>query len=74
MGIVAESVETHQQMLSLTELGVTHLQGYLFSEPRWADAVPSMLASQNHFVGAASALESPEYLDSLGGGRSDPAL
>ena len=34
MGTVAEGVETEEQMMMLTELGVSHLQGYLFSEPK----------------------------------------
>ena len=38
MGIVAEGVETDEQMRLLTELGCTHLQGYLFSEPKPAAA------------------------------------
>jgi diguanylate cyclase (GGDEF)-like protein len=33
MGIVAEGVETEEQMYALVAAGCTHLQGYLFSKP-----------------------------------------
>lgn len=33
MGIVAEGVESEEQMRLLVEMGCTHLQGYLFSKP-----------------------------------------
>ncbi|KAK0349659.1 hypothetical protein LTR94_032175, partial [Friedmanniomyces endolithicus] len=33
MGVVAEGVETEEQMWALIDLGCTHLQGYLFSKP-----------------------------------------
>ncbi len=39
MGIVAEGVETQEQMELLSELGCTHLQGYYFSKPQPADAL-----------------------------------
>ena len=44
MGIVAEGVETSEQMRLLTELGCTHLQGYLFSAPQSAEAFSQVLA------------------------------
>lgn len=31
--IVAEGVETEEQVKQLTSMGVTHLQGYYFSKP-----------------------------------------
>ena len=33
MGVVAEGVETQEQMEALVRMGCTHLQGYLFSKP-----------------------------------------
>ena len=39
MAIVAEGVETEDQMRLLVELGCTHLQGFLFSEPLRADLI-----------------------------------
>ena len=43
MGIVAEGVETNEQMEMLIELGCTHLQGYLFSEPMVESAFQHIL-------------------------------
>lgn len=40
MGVVAEGVETEEQMQALLELGCTHLQGYIFSK-----AVPAALVT-----------------------------
>ena len=51
MGIVAEGVETSEQMRLLTDLGCTHLQGYLFSPPLPAQAFAQVLAT-NAAVGA----------------------
>ncbi|WEK46227.1 MAG: EAL domain-containing protein [Candidatus Andeanibacterium colombiense] len=45
MGIVAEGVETEEQMRLLVATGCTHLQGYLFSRPVSADALREMLIS-----------------------------
>lgn len=43
MRIVAEGVETGGQLALLRELGCDEYQGYLFSRPLAADAVPAML-------------------------------
>ena len=48
MGIVAEGVETNDQMQLLTELGCTHLQGFLFSEARAAEAFAFLCNSKPH--------------------------
>ena len=45
MGIVAEGVETEEQMHHLIELGCTHLQGFLFSQPLSASMVANSLGS-----------------------------
>jgi diguanylate cyclase (GGDEF)-like protein/PAS domain S-box-containing protein len=45
MAVVAEGVETELQRQTLTELGCTHLQGYLFSHPLPADEITELLRS-----------------------------
>ena len=44
-GIVAEGVETRQQLEMLEELGCETAQGYLFSRPVAADQIPGLLGS-----------------------------
>ncbi|SES10741.1 sensor domain-containing phosphodiesterase [Sphingobium sp. YR768] len=43
MGVVAEGVETEEQMQLLVASGCTHLQGYFFSRPVSADAMRTIL-------------------------------
>jgi EAL domain-containing protein (putative c-di-GMP-specific phosphodiesterase class I) len=43
MAVVAEGVETEEQMKMLVTLGCTHLQGYLFSRPLAAHTFRAML-------------------------------
>jgi EAL domain-containing protein (putative c-di-GMP-specific phosphodiesterase class I) len=45
MGVVAEGVETEEQMRLLIACGCTHLQGYLFSRPLTAHTLQEMLAA-----------------------------
>ncbi len=45
MAVVAEGVETEEQMKLLVELGCTHLQGYLFSRPLAAHTFRAMLTA-----------------------------
>jgi diguanylate cyclase (GGDEF)-like protein len=47
METVAEGVETEEQFERLREEGCTQVQGYLFSKPRPAGAIPDLLASMN---------------------------
>lgn len=43
--VVAEGVETESELAVLREIGVDHVQGYLFARPMaWADAVRARLA------------------------------
>ena len=46
MGVVAEGVETMDQQRILTEIGCTHLQGYLFSQPTDIVTLRLMLEAQ----------------------------
>lgn len=46
MGVVAEGVESPEQMQALVELGCTHLQGFLFSEPQAESAFQHILQSK----------------------------
>lgn len=49
MGVVAEGVETAEQMAALVDAGCTHLQGYLFSKPlRSAEIKACLLADARH--------------------------
>ena len=43
ISVVAEGVETHEQLAVLLQLGCPYMQGYLFSEPRPVDAYPEIL-------------------------------
>ena len=45
MDVLAEGVETQQQLKILTHEGCDELQGYLFSKPRPIGGVPDMLAA-----------------------------
>ena len=47
MGIVAEGVETEQQMRLLVETGCTHLQGYLFGRPMPKGPIVDLLYSSS---------------------------
>lgn len=44
LDVVAEGVETREQLAALGELGCTQIQGYLFSQPVPADEVPTVHA------------------------------
>lgn len=57
MGIVAEGVETEQQMKALVDMGCTHIQGYLISRPRPA-------ADFFHILRRASAESEPTEIRS----------
>lgn len=49
MGVVAEGIETEEQMRLLIEGGCTHLQGYLLSKPVSARVFQQMLARPHDF-------------------------
>ncbi|PZU69499.1 EAL domain-containing protein [Sphingobium sp.] len=46
MGVVAEGIETEEQMRLLVECGCTHLQGYLFSRPLHLRALQGLLQNE----------------------------
>jgi EAL domain-containing protein (putative c-di-GMP-specific phosphodiesterase class I) len=46
MNVVAEGVETHEQMSMLKQLGCEYGQGYFFSRPIIAAAAEQMIRSQ----------------------------
>lgn len=50
MGVVAEGVETAEQMAALVEAGCTHLQGYLFSKPLRSAEIKACLLTNARFV------------------------
>jgi diguanylate cyclase (GGDEF)-like protein/PAS domain S-box-containing protein len=43
MNVVAEGVETHEQLAVLRQLGCPYMQGYLFSRPRPIAEAPAMI-------------------------------
>lgn len=47
MGVVAEGVETPDQMTALVAAGCTHLQGYLFSKPLRSAEVAACLLTDS---------------------------
>lgn len=46
MGVVAEGVETEEQMATLIAAGCTHVQGYLFSKPIPVESLERLLHAQ----------------------------
>ncbi len=55
LDVVAEGVETPEQLLPLLELGVTHLQGYLLARPMSDEALVLWLETLKRQGGGASA-------------------
>jgi diguanylate cyclase (GGDEF)-like protein len=53
--IIAEGIETEQEMQTMQAAGVTHLQGYLFSKPLSASHIEALVAAS----GRLSATRSP---------------
>jgi EAL domain-containing protein (putative c-di-GMP-specific phosphodiesterase class I) len=45
MSVVAEGVESNEQVKILTELGVDHLQGFLFARPTTAHRIEAAMLS-----------------------------
>jgi diguanylate cyclase (GGDEF)-like protein/PAS domain S-box-containing protein len=45
LDVIAEGIETEEQAEQLWKLGCPHVQGYLFSRPAPADAVPGLLGT-----------------------------
>ena len=41
--VVAEGIETHEQLAVLHQLGCPYMQGYLFSHPMPIDTAPKLL-------------------------------
>lgn len=52
MGVVAEGVETPEQMVGLVEAGCTHLQGYLFSKPLHREEIRACLLTNARYASA----------------------
>lgn len=55
MSVIAEGVETEEQLNTLVEEGCDLIQGYLFSGPVTADDLLSLLLEQARNIGAAGA-------------------
>jgi diguanylate cyclase (GGDEF)-like protein/PAS domain S-box-containing protein len=54
MGVVAEGVETAEQMSALMEGGCTHLQGYLLSKPLRSDEIKAYFTNDDRRLAHAS--------------------
>lgn len=50
MGVVAEGVETAEQMTALVDAGCTHVQGYLFSKPLCSAAIKACLLADARYA------------------------
>lgn len=57
MGVVAEGVETGEQMSALVDAGCTHLQGYLLSKPLTSDGIQACLARDVRITALTSATD-----------------
>jgi EAL domain-containing protein (putative c-di-GMP-specific phosphodiesterase class I) len=53
--VVAEGVETDNQLARLTEMGCDSAQGYLFARPLGRDSIDGLLADEAEYLPAASA-------------------
>jgi len=58
IAVVAEGVETPQQYQTLSELGCSQLQGYLFSPPIPVDRIDSFLRRQQNELPTGNVSES----------------
>jgi diguanylate cyclase (GGDEF)-like protein len=50
--VVAEGIETEQEMQAMQNAGVTHLQGYLFSKPLPAAHIEALIAASGRLTAA----------------------
>ena len=57
---VAEGVETVQQEQLLVEMGCTHAQGFLYSQPVWEFDLPAVVERMNAQAHPASLAANPE--------------
>ena len=69
MMVIAEGVETEQQLLYLSQHGCNEIQGYLFSKPLPAEDISKMLSQEKH--GTAIGLS---ILNKMRGNSHEPAL
>lgn len=60
MSVVAEGVETEEQLRMLSDLGCTHVQGYLLGRPLPREAVTAFLSAGTALAGGRSDAHSSE--------------
>jgi len=57
--VVAEGVETEDQLSAVAQLGCQFIQGYVFSRPLSLGAIPDVLAQEQPQALALSSLKFP---------------
>ncbi len=57
--VVAEGIETEQEMQAMQSAGVTHLQGYLFSKPLPAAHIEALIATSGRLTAARTIERAP---------------
>ncbi len=59
--VIAEGIETEQEMQAMQAAGVTHLQGYLFSKPVSASHVEALVAASGRLSATRTANTATEH-------------
>ncbi len=58
--VIAEGIETEEEMQAMQAAGVTHLQGYLFSKPISATHLEALIATSGRLTAARAVRDVPE--------------
>jgi EAL domain-containing protein (putative c-di-GMP-specific phosphodiesterase class I) len=63
--VVAEGIETEQEMQAMQSAGVTHLQGYLFSKPLPAAHIEALIATSGRLTAARTIDRAPAEVSKI---------